>query len=207
MSSTTKTFTFASSQEGWAGTPASTMVIMGHNASTGSPGDGCLTASLSSKNENPGVSYWEWFDTWEALGVPAGSTVTEIGTSNINDYNWRCSQYVSGHAGNNFTGEFSIYSSGSTLMGNFSTELAAISSTTPWATQNGQAITVPSGQRSSTSKIRLRAEVGLRTGNSNSAVVTILLDQIALKMTYTTAGGGPSDINEWYSSYQYHRRA
>jgi hypothetical protein len=144
---------------------------MGHEASTGSPGDGCLTASLSSKNENPGVSYWEWFDTWEALGIPSGATVTEIGTSNVNDYNWRCSQYVSGGL-NCYIGEFSIYSSGSTLLGNFSTQLADISSTTPWATQNGQAVSVPAGQQASTSKIRLRLEVRLRTGNR--AIVIVL---------------------------------
>lgn len=205
MSSTTRTFAFASSQENWSGTPADAKVIMGHNASTGSPGDGCLTASLSSKNENPGVSYWEWFDTWEALGIPSGATVTEIGTSNVNDYNWRCSQYVSGHSGNNFTGEFSVYSSGSTLMGNFSTQLADISSTTPWATQNGQAVSVPTAQQGSTNKIRLRLEVGLRTGNSNSAIVSILVDQITLKATYST--DAPTDINTYYTSLQYSRRA
>jgi hypothetical protein len=160
---------------------------MGHDASTGSPGNGCLTASLSSKNENPGAVYFEWTGTWEDLGVPSGQAVTIVGSSNENDYNWRCRQYVT--ALNAYPGPFTFRDTGGNLKGTFSTALSDVGSTSAWATVNGSSIAVPSTLQGSTKGIKLRLELFLRTGNSNSAVVELLFDTLSLKMIYDTTGG------------------
>jgi len=107
MATTTKTFTFDSTLESWVGNPATGDVAMSRDTGDGSPGTGCLSARITGKNKNPGESYWEWTGTWEDLGVPAGATVTEVGTSPDNDYNWRCSEYTSG-TGTNATGPFAL---------------------------------------------------------------------------------------------------
>jgi len=201
MTTTTFTFTFASSFQGWVGHPIG-KVVYAHNASTGNPGAGCVSVSLSSKNENPGDTYMDWIGTWEEIGVPSGHTVSEIGSGSLNDYHWRCRQYDT--VGSNIhVGPFQFYDTGGNLKGTFSTELAAPAGVTTWTTQNGQAIAVPSSMNGSTQQLALRFTVGTQTGNSNSAVIEFLIDEIKLQITY--AEEATATIIP-YAEYFYKRR-
>jgi len=184
MGTITKTFTFDSTIESWAGTPA-TDVVMDRSTADGSPGTGCLSARLAGKNKNPGASYWKWIGTWEDLGVPSGATITDVGTSGIADYNWRCSEYDTG-TGDNLVGPFELYDNTPSLLGTFSAAQSSVTGTTSWATVDGSSITGLS--QASTDTVQLWMTVLLRTGNSNSGAITMLNDQITIEITYT--GGG-----------------
>jgi len=184
MAVTTKTFTFDSSIENWAGTPASAAVTMSRITSDGSPGTGCLSARIYGKNQNPGLSRWDWTGTFEDLGVTSGNTVTQIGYGTNNDYNWRCSEYTTAWAGANYIGAFELWVGGS-LVGTFKADLSAVSGTTTWATSNGAAIT--GLNYASNQTITLRISLALRTGNSTSAAVTLLLDQVVLDIEHAVA--------------------
>jgi len=182
MATTTKTFTFDSSIEAWSGTPGSVDVTMARITSDGSPGAGCLSARVYGKNKNPSPSTWEWTGTLADLGVPSGATVSAIGYSTNNDYNWCCSEYTTGYDNGNYMQSFILVVGGATI-GTFSSAQSAVSAATSWATVNGSAVSGLSYDASQT--VTLRVSITLRTGNSNSAAVTMLLDQVVLEIEYT----------------------
>lgn len=182
MATTTKTFTFDSTIEDWAGTPGAD-VTMTRITGDGSPGAGCLSARLAGKNNNPGASYWKWIGTLESLGVPVGATVQSIGYGSNNDYNWRCSEYVTGSDGNSYVGPFAVYDNTPILIGTFSAAQSGVSSTTSWATVNGTSVAL--SDLASSTTIQIWVAVTLRTGNSSSAAVTLLIDQVVLEIEYT----------------------
>ena len=186
MATTTKTFSFAADAESWVATPG-TSVVMQWQSGDGSPSNGCLESRVLGKNINAGQSYWEWVGTWEDLGVPASSLITEVGTGADNDYNWACTEFTTGFAIGNHTGQFELFDNTPTLQGTFSSVQGDFTTTTAWATVDGAAISVPSGIQASNSTIRLRLSSFLRTGNSTSAAVTVRQDQIILTMTYDAA--------------------
>ena len=184
MATTTKTFTFNSSLENWVGTAGSADVTMSRSTSDGSPDTGCLSARVYGKNKNPAASTWEWTGTLADLGVPAGATVSAIGYGSNNDYNWRCSEYTTGYANANYIGAFELWVGGS-LVGTFRSALSAVSAATSWATENGAAI---SGLNyADTQTITLRFSIILLTGSSNSAAVTMLIDQVVLEVEYAAS--------------------
>ena len=186
MATATRTWTFDSDLESWSGTPSGA-TVMQWQSGDGSPSPGCLEATLAGKNENPGASYWEIAGTWASLfSIPAGVSVTEVGTAPNNDYNWSCSEYTTG-TGTNSVGPFELYDNTPTLQGTFSAEQGSVTSTTSWVTVDGSAISVPGAIQDSGTTIRLRLWVTLRTGNSNSAVVTMHQDTVAITITYSAS--------------------
>lgn len=180
MATTTKTFSFAADEEAWVPTdgPATTA---SWQSGDGSPASGCIQFRIAGKNKSD-TPYYEWTGTWEDLGVTAGDTVSEVGTSPDNDYNWKCSEYNVGAASE--TGAFEIRDSGGTLIGTFSAALG-FSSTTAWATRNGSAVTI-SPASASTTTIKLRLNASLNTGNNNSAAVTLRWDEVKITITHST---------------------
>jgi len=185
MATVTKTFTFDTSLENWAGTSGSgAITTFTRNTTDGSPGTGCLSARLSGKNQNPSLSYWKWIGTLESLGVPTGATVTKIGVSPNNDYNWRCSEYNTG-TGINAVGPFELYDNTPSLLGTFSAAQGSVTGTTSWATVNGAEI--GSLNLASSATIQLWVSLALRTGNSNTAAVTLLVDQVVIEIEYSLA--------------------
>jgi len=160
MSTITKTFSFASTVESWSWGGSGTATW---ESADGSPDNGCLSVQLTGKNQNPGVGYWVWTGTFEDLGVPSGATISDVGTSGIADFNWRCSEYTTG-TGTNSVGPFAIYDNQATpvIIGTFSTEQTSVDTTATWATVDGSAVTGLS--LASNTIIQLWMAVTVRTG-------------------------------------------
>jgi hypothetical protein len=177
MATVNKTFVFNTTDEGW-------------NFTSGGKGVEVIRAGVlcveSIGRNNTDNSYFEWTGTWEDLGVPAGSTVTEVGSGTLNDFDWRVTVANVSNGGN--VGPFELRdSTGVTILGTFSAQLTFGGSTTSWATRNGSAVSVPSAQQPSNSTIRLRIEVGLDNANDKNAETEVELDNVALTLTYSVA--------------------
>ena len=98
MATTTKQFSFNTDLESWVFSTGGGSSLAGTRDTTeDSPNDtndgtGVMQARRTTKNKSDGTPYWEWSGDWEALGVPAGATVTQVNL----DYEWRCSEYTTG---------------------------------------------------------------------------------------------------------------
>src|SRR3989344_7142852 len=180
---TTKTWSFAADTESWSTTlPNPNNTTAQWQSSDGSPANGSLQMRITGKNKTNNGRYWEIADTWENIfGIPAGSTVTEVGSGTGNSYNWSVTEYNVGAAGN--SGPFAFYNNTPTLQGTFSTA-SAFSGTTSWAGKTGSAISVAAGLQPSNTTVRFRLTNDLATGNNNGAAVTLRQDQIVLTITY-----------------------
>lgn len=170
------TFPFTSNSESWVGTHINGGVIMGWSG-------GSIYAVLTGRNTNAGLGYWEWTGTFEDLGVPVGSTVSDIGYGTNNDYDWQCAQYTVGFDGANDVGPFELRDSVGTLIGTFSAEQAFITGTTAFATVDGSPI--GSLNLASNTTIKLRINFTLRTGNDANATVEFKFDNVNLDVRYT----------------------
>lgn len=198
--SATKTWSFASDAESWSATnPAPTQTTPQWQSADGSPANGSLEMRIVGKNKSNSGRIWEIAGTWEAIfGIPAGSTVTEVGSGTGNSYNYRVSEYNVGAAGN--SGPFEFYDNTPALQGAFSAA-TAFSGLVAWTTKTGAAVSVPAGLQASNSTVRFRITNDLATGNNNSAAVTLRQDQVVLTITYTlptnttTLGNGTDPSN------------
>ena len=181
---TTKTWSFVADTESWSATnPAPTTTTPQWQSADGSPANGSLEMRITGKNKENLGRIWEVAGTWEAIfSIPAGSTITEVGSGSGNSYNYRVSEYNVGAAGN--SGPFAFYDNTPTLQGTFSTA-TAFSGLVAWATKTGTAISVPAGLQASNSTVRFRITNDLATGNNNGAAVTLRQDQVVLTITYT----------------------
>jgi len=180
----TKTWSFDANTESWtASTPAPNNTTAQWQSADGSPANGSLEMRITGKNKADNARIWEIAGTWEAIfGIPAGSTVTEVGSGTGNSYNYRVSEYTTGAAGQ--SGPFAFYDNTPTLQGTFSAG-AAFSGLVAWTAKTGAAIAVPSALQASSNTVRFRITNNLATGNSTSAAVTLRQDQIVLTITYT----------------------
>ena len=176
MATTTKTWTFDSSAEGWVLTPTGSV--------TGGFSTAYLYAETTGRN-NTNTFYFEWSGNWEQLGVPSGSTVTEVGSGTTNDYDWRCSIATVSNGGT--VGPFEFYDNTPSLQGTFSTGNNFSGSTTSWATVNGSSISVPSAIQASNSIIRLRLNGLLNNANDKNAKTQVDYDNISVQITYSAA--------------------
>lgn len=196
----TKTWSFAADAESWTATnPAPTQTATQWQSADGSPANGSLEMRITGKNKSNSGRIWEIADTWEAIfGIPAGSTVTEVGSGTGNSYNYRVSEYNVGAAGN--SGPFEFYDNTPALQGAFSAA-TAFSGLVAWTAKTGAAVSVPAGLQASNNTVRFRITNDLATGNNNGAAVTLRQDQIVLTITYTppvqttTLGGGTNPGN------------
>lgn len=156
--------------------------VSGHTATT------CLEAKLSGKSHAVDAN-WVWQGTWENLGIPAGSTVTNVQLI----YDWKCSAFTTGGTGNQLgvtsTDGNDALTNGGTSITNFTSTATTFSATTAWATKTDSNIAVPSALQASSSTIQVHLAYHLATGNSNSAVVTLHLTYIQIVMTYTAGAG------------------
>jgi hypothetical protein len=180
----TATWAFPSNVEGWtASTPNPNNTTAQWQSADGSPANGSLEMRIIGKNKTDNARTWEISGTWEALfSIPAGSTVTQVGSGTGNTYNYRVSEYTTGAAGQ--SGPFEFYDNTPALQGTFSTGVN-FSGLVSWTTRNGSAISVPAGLRASSTIVRFRLTNNLATGSSTSAAVTLRQDTITLTITYT----------------------
>lgn len=174
------TFGFDADAEGWVATAGSKSTLT-YNATTGNP-PGSLSSRVTGRNIS-NVNYWEYVGTWESLGVPAGTKVTDI-TLDRADYS--CTEYVTGAAST--AGPWELYDSSGGLIGTLAAGVG-FSGTTGWLSTSGTSLAIPADQQASNTTIRLRASNTLATGGSSTAAVTLSLDNVAVSLSYVTPVG------------------
>ena len=177
MATTTKTFTFDTTRESWVFVP-SFPITKATDAFTA----GNLASDSLGRNNNDN-SYWEWTGTWEGLGVPPNSTITEVGSGTNNDYDYNVTNAnVVDECG---PGPFTIYDNVPSLVGTFSARITGITSNTAFTTVNGAAVSITGGLQPSNTTIRLRIGTSINLGNNTSARATVGLDNVSITITYT----------------------
>ena len=189
----TKTYTFDASLESYSAT-CGTNVTCSRDTSDGSPGAGDLQEALATKNNN---RTWQWElsgITWESLGVPVNSVVTDVDGS----YNHKSAVFTSGStgSGDNTSGVLTIRdSAGTTVLATPETEVSS-TGTAAWATRNATgAVSIPAASQASNTSIRIRLAGNIRTANVTGASVTLRQDQITLTITYSEAPTATFDAN------------
>lgn len=199
MATATKTFVFASTAEGWAGVGLPSGQTVAFTSAQGNP-TGALQVSSAGKNitapsdANSGTSGSSWATFF---GIPTNATVTNIFASG-DGYDSKASAYTTGAASTDgpLSVDVDLGSGIFTTFDNFICTTARTYSAVdgswgnrPVAVGNiGQAVTL-AGQ-AATNLIRFRYDMTIKTGNSNSAVNTLNVDNIKVTITYTTPGGG-----------------
>ncbi len=180
MPSVTTLFSFATNDQSFVATPASAFHALTWASTIGSPA-GSLQATVTGKFRGKAPSFREWTGTWEALGVPAGATVTAI---RLNSTKTQLRQYTTGVASD--IGPYELRDSGSVLLATLwagRLNLAAVD--TAFISTGAQADqAVPEAQQPSGTTIKLRLANSLGTGNSTTAVVTSHDDEVAFAVTY-----------------------
>lgn len=177
MATVTKTFSFASNAESFAGTAASN-VTMAWDGTTGNP-SGSLKARRTGKNLAKASSYWEWTGTWEDLGVPAGNLVTAV---RVNSAQTRCTEYATAASSN--IGPYELRdSAGTTLIGTLWAGRTITAADGAWVAVTAQSDVSIAHDSFATVKIRLVDQ--LATGSSNSAAITTYDDEVSLVITYS----------------------
>lgn len=143
-------------------------------------GNGGLRARRTGKNQTNGTPYWEWTGAWTDLGVPSGAIVTNVNLS----HDWAQPEFTSGAAG--VVGPSEFYDSGGTLQATIQASAATpAAAQTTWSTRTGTTQAVPSALQAPSATIKLRITAVPKTGNSNSAAVSIGVDRVVVTVTYT----------------------
>lgn len=169
------TFNFLSSSEGFTATTGANTTASFDN-SYGNP-SGSIYMEITGRNKTNN-NYWEWSGTFEDLGVPAGSVVTEIAL--LNAYN-RCTIYNTGQTST--IGPYELRdSSGATLLATLWAGRSFSGTDGNWVSVSGTNQSL--SNLASNTSIRLRLNNQLRTANSNSAAVRIYEDQISITITF-----------------------
>ena len=178
MATVSKVFHFATDAEGFVATPDANSTLT-WDGTTGNPA-GALKARTSGRNK-VNVSYWEWTGTWEALGVPAGSTVTAI---RVNSGYTRCTEYATGASST--VGPYEYRDSGGILRGTLWTGRTITGTDGAWVAIGAQAdVTVGASDRPSNTTIILRLQDSLNTGAAGGAAVSTYDDEVEFVITYT----------------------
>ena len=149
-------------------------------------GTGSLATRDTGKNQS-NVNFWEFGTvgtyTWESIGIPAGSQVTQV----VGAYDWRCSEYATGASSS--TRELVLETGPGVVRGTVVAGTASYTGTTAWATRTG---TLSGLTDASSTTLRFRVRNAVNTGNSSSAANTLNQDWVQLTITYqaTPAAGG-----------------
>lgn len=182
MALATYSFGFNVDTEGYVGT-AGTSATLTRDATNGR-----LQTRVAGRSKT-GDSYWEWTGTWEQLGVPAGSVVTNVAIAGATV---GCTEYTTAGSGNQ-SGPYELYTGAGALIGQLFAGKAwtAIGSYTAPAQP---ALSVPSAQQASNASIKLRLKSHLVTAASSSAAVTVYDDAINVQVTYKAPLAAPTGL-------------
>lgn len=187
MATVTKLFTFLSNAESFVPTAAAQSTLA-WDGTVGNPA-GALKARVLGRNAT-NANYWEWTGTWEALGVPAGATVTAIqltsGWTRVTEYNVGAASTI---------GPYTLRNASGTTTGTLWSGRTA--SGTDAGTAIGSQTAVSGLSDSSDTTIKIRLEDTLKTANNASAAVTAYDDQVNLTITYTPA---PSTVSSNFTA-------
>lgn len=178
---TTKTFSFAVNQENFIGTSGGKSVLT-YDSAIGNPSGSLKTTSLGRNNFD--ISNWTWTGTWEDLGTPAGSTITDMRIESGYTYIpiWNVADSVT-------IGPYKIKNSldidQATLWNGRTVTTGADGDWVPVPQQTDQAI--PSAIQASNSTIKLYLERSIDLGNDKTAEATIYEDELSFVIIYNTA--------------------
>ncbi len=172
------TFNFASSSEGFTATTGGQSTAS-FDSGNGNPAGSIYTQITGRRRTNS--NYWEWTGTFEDLGVPSSSIITAIQLTGA--YN-RCTVYSTGQQST--AGPYELRdSTGATVLATLwaGRDFSAVDPSWVFVSGSNQILSdIPSN-----TTIKIRLNNTLRTGNSNSARVTLYDDQISLTITYQSA--------------------
>lgn len=174
-----------------AGTGATLTDATTGGVTDGSGQTGCLQLSIAGKNQSSS-SHWTWQGPWTDLGVPAGALVTSVQWT----YSWSCSAFTTGASSSiGASGTGINNSSGVQQVADASTP-ATFAATTAYANHQGSVMAVPAAIALAQTTVQLEFAAALATGASSSAVVTVLLDNIRVVITWKlppqVIAGGPA---------------
>ena len=186
MSTTTKTWAWPSSADGWTFTPG-TSETGAYEGGAGNP-VGSIVSELSVKNK-AGNGHWDISGTWADLfGIPTGATVTHV---RIYGLDTRCTGYLYVDAARYSTG-------GASTVGGL--QYVATTTLELWAgrivsgvegswtsTGAGTNVEVLTQDQPATSTVGFRLNVYLDTANTNGAYVRLLHDNLVVEITYTSS--------------------
>lgn len=124
--------------------------------------------------------------SWEKIGVPAGANVTAIRFS----YSWRCSEWTTGVTGSFTRAEcyFLTPTGGSNGGGGNILANQTFAAVTNYARRTSAWMAVPAAGQASNQHLAINVTGGVGSGNSNSAVVALLVDWFVLEIDYMDAG-------------------
>ncbi len=175
----TKTYSFLSTSETWAGN-AGTGTTDTYQAAAGNPA-GALQSRISGRNVVNATAGWLITGiTWESLGIPAGATITSVDGY----YDWSCTEWTSGNAAS-ASGDLVITDS---VDGNATTLETGVTfgALTAWSTRNATAaVAIPAALQASSTSIKIKLLGNLQTLAVNGAAVARQMDNIVLVITYS----------------------
>ena len=105
-----KAFPFATTSEGFSGVPENPDNTLSYDSGVGNPA-GSLKSRCFGRNKTGVNNYWEWTGTWEDLGVPVSSTISQVRLAGIDN---RCTEWNVADAAS--FGDIAIYDSGGTVL-------------------------------------------------------------------------------------------
>ena len=182
MPELTKTWTFDANADGWT---VVTTNATGAYVASGGVTTGYLNVNLLGRNKTDD-GHWFITTTFEALGVPAGATITGYG---LCSYYGRCLFYnvvAYAHHGDLANTEGALFVNDGTARILIPSQ-PSYTSTTAWAqTSNNPNITGLS--LPSTTSIEIHANHDMDLGNNAQARATIGWDDISITLIYEEAG-------------------
>ena len=182
---TTKTFSFTANQENFIGISGGKSVLT-YDSVIGNPSGSLKTTSLGRNNVD--ISNWTWTGTWEDLGAPAGSTITDMriesGYTYISTWNVADSATIGPYKiKDGLDIDQAALWSGRTVSTGVDGDWVLIPQ------QADQVI--PAAIQASNSAIKLYLERSIDLGNDKTAEVTLYEDELSFIITYDIAISPP----------------
>jgi hypothetical protein len=168
-SSATTSFAFASNASGWVGAPTSGSWVASWDGATGNPA-GALKSTVSGSGKTGTAITWTWSGSWTSLGVPSGATVLSVTLTGLDT---KVTAYTGGT--NSSFGTLQLQNGSGASQGTLWAGRSFSAVDSSWVAAGSQAgVSVPSA---------------ISDAASAGEVVTTYLDNIAIRVDYSTATG------------------
>jgi hypothetical protein len=167
-------YSFSGDAQGFIANPAGSAALSWVSANSGA-----LQSSVSGRNHSSQSSSWTLGTTWQALGVPAGATITDVTAASMQS---QCTAFTTG--GSQHTSDAATLVDGGTTI-TLSAQRSFTTTDANPVTTNG--VDAHGLSLAAADAITLTVPNTLSTGSSNSALMTLLQDELAFTITYTPA--------------------
>lgn len=185
MPSLTVTFAFPTDAQSFTATPGANSTLS-YDGAVGNPA-GALKSRITGKNLS-NANKWARTLTYEAMGVPAGSTILSIKTGSMQS---KCTEFTTGASS---TSGAATLVDGVTTVTLSSARTGIAATDAGWVTTNGVDATGLS--KASSNSVTITINNTLATGSSSSAAVTVYQDQLTFTITYSVVMvGGTSSYS------------